>query len=197
LDRAFSRAKLTELLDTKTYSSIHLASHFVFAPGTERDSYLLLGDGDHLSLEDIKLDLRFDGVDLLTLSACNTAVGDDAPHGPGEGRELEGFAALTQRLGASAVIATLWSVADQSTADFMRAFYQLRDASPDLGKAEAMRQAALQMIRGRTELAPSDLRPRGGFHPLTPDPALPPEKLPTSHAHPYYWAPFVLIGNWR
>ena len=77
---------------------IHLASHFVLQPGKAADSYLLLGDGGRLSLADFdQRGLRFNNVDLLTLSACDTA----APAG-GDGREVEGLGTIAQRRGAGA-----------------------------------------------------------------------------------------------
>jgi len=78
-------------------------------------------------------ELTFDNVDLLTLSACQTAVGN--------GSEVEGLAMVTQGKGAKAVMATLWSVADSSTAQIMAAFYRLKKEQPSLSKAEALRQA--------------------------------------------------------
>ena len=64
-----------------------------------------------------------------------------------DGREVEGFGALAQNLGAGAVLATLWPVADESTGLFMQSFYALRAGSPELSKAEALRQVQLQLER--------------------------------------------------
>ncbi|MFO0745902.1 MAG: CHAT domain-containing protein [Myxococcota bacterium] len=221
LDDAFSRESLAEILDTHRFSAVHIASHFVLEPGTEADSYLLLGDGQKLTLEDIRYELRFDGVDLLSLSACNTAVGDE----PGaDGRELEGFASLAMRLGARGVIATLWPVADKSTGAFMRDFYTIRQsglapsnlaavgARPDLTAADALRQTMLRFIRGTDALAAADLAPSGPAAPPSVAsaraigpldhaaaaalPAAPATPAPTDMAHPYYWAPFILVGGW-
>ncbi|MCC6625724.1 MAG: CHAT domain-containing protein [Deltaproteobacteria bacterium] len=200
MDDAFGHDTLGELLETRSYSAIHIASHFVFEPGTESESYLLLGDGGKLTLEDIRYELRFDGVDLLSLSACNTAVGGEG----GAGREIEGFAALTQRLGARGVLATLWPVADKSTGELMRALYMIvGGGTGGVTKADALRQAQLRFIRGKDTLDPADLVPRGprplvapaeGGSPPSPAPA--PTPAPVDRTHPYYWAPFVLIGNW-
>ena len=78
----------------------------------------------------------FTGVELLTLSACETGVGD--------GRELESFGEIAQRQGAKAVIATLLRVPDQSAAVLMPRFYQLRAT---MSKAEALRQAQLEILQ--------------------------------------------------
>lgn len=94
------------------YQLVHIASHFSFRPGNKTDSFLLLGDGSRLTLRQIRDSTNlFGDVDLLTLSACDTATGGCGA----DGREVEGFGVLAQRLGAAAVIATLWPVADAST----------------------------------------------------------------------------------
>lgn len=210
LDDAFSRESLTTLLEEKHYSAIHIASHFVLGAGGESESYLLLGDGQKLTLEDIRYDMRFDGVDLLSLSACNTAVGDKAS----DGREIEGFASLALRLGARAVLATLWPVSDASTGLFMRTLYRLIKADPKRSRAEVLRLAMLAFIHGDVALptAAPDAGGRG-TKPLS----LVANKVAGFAAgaaagtaaaatvvakaidltHPRYWAPFVFIGNWR
>jgi len=77
-----------------------------------------------LSLAQIKtLPNIFSGVDLLTLSACNTATGGTGANG----KEVEGFGVLAQRQGAKSVIASLWPVADSSTKVLMQEFYRLRE----------------------------------------------------------------------
>jgi len=214
LDDAFSRASLTALLEEKRYSTIHIASHFVLGPGGESESYLLLGDGQKLSLEDIRYDLRFDGVDLLSLSACNTAVGDQA----NDGREIEGFASLAMRLGARAVLATLWPVSDASTGLFMRTLYRLIKADPKRSRADVLRLAMLSFIRGEVSLPKAEPEPGGrGPRPLAlatanaaaivpfgaagvaagTEPPRAGTPVPIDLSHPRYWAPFVFIGNWR
>lgn len=162
LDEAFTAEAMVAL--RQRYPVVHIASHFRFRPGNETTSFLLLGDGSHLSLAQLKTFPNvFGGVELLTLSACNTAMGDAG----GDGKEVEGFGVIAQRQGAKAVIATLWQVADQSTKELMQTFYRLRETQAGITKAEALRQAQLTLLNGH------------------------------SFAHPYYWAPFILIGNWQ
>src|SRR5206468_7381725 len=84
------------------------------------------------------------GVYLLTLSACNTAIGGRGT----DGKEVEGLAVLAHRQGAKAVLATLWPVADGSTQEVMQIFYRLRATTPGLSKAEALRQAQLRLLAG-------------------------------------------------
>jgi CHAT domain-containing protein len=124
LDQAFTENALRDGLD-QSYPIIHVASHFQFTPGSMDDSFLLLGDGTHLTLGQIKTKLNFSSVELLTLSACETALGDDsASH---HGVEVEGLGAIAQQAGAKAVLATLWPVADASTAALMRTLYQAQN----------------------------------------------------------------------
>ena len=141
---------------------VHIASHGVFG-GSAASSYLLAYD-DLLTLDTLQTLLRSDAsrrqpIELLTLSACQTAEGNErAPLG------LSG-AALKAR--ARAVLGTLWPVDDAATVRLMQAFYREWLAQPEAGKAAALRSAQLALLRNR------DTR------------------------HPYYWAPFALIGNWR
>lgn len=145
------------------FSVLHIASHFAFSPGTEANSYLLLGDGAKLTLGDIRKEqFRFDGTELLTLSACETGLGGGyAP----DGKEIEGFAVVAQHQGAKSVLATLWKVEDKSTSLLMADMYAQKLKGKT--KIEALHQAQL------------DLKQR-------------PE-----YSHPYYWAPFILMGNWQ
>jgi tetratricopeptide (TPR) repeat protein len=106
--------------------------------------------------------------DLVVLSACETGLGKVVS---GEG--VVGLARAFMYAGSPSVCVSLWKVPDRPTADFMEVFYRFllpghREDGSALGKAEALRQAQLEAI----EL--------GG---------------PT--AHPYFWAPFVLLGEWR
>jgi CHAT domain-containing protein len=162
LDEAFSANRLREA-SRQGFELLHVASHFRFSPGTEVNSYLLLGDGQHLTLGDIReKGYRFDHVDLLTLSACDTALGGGRDE---KGREIEGFGVIAQQQGAKAVLATLWPVADRSTAELMSDLYRRRQTL-SLSKAEALRQSQVALLEGK-------------------------------YAHPFYWAPFILMGNWK
>ena len=185
LNSAFDRDTLTELLEAG-YPVVHIASHFHFRPGTEADSYLLLGGAQRLTLAEFRLGaFPLDQVDLLTLSACDTAVGSADT----DGREVEGFAVLAQRQGARSVMATLWAVADASTGLLMAEFYRLR-SEQGMNKAEALRGAQQALQTGRTDTAslPADVA-RGLRQPER-------ASAQPGFTHPYYWAPFVLMGNW-
>lgn len=179
LDGGFDERSLRRTLLRKP-QVLHIASHFNLLPGREDDSFLLLGDGSHLPLSKIRTTraLRFQGVDLLTLSACQTARG-------GDGSEIDGFAATAQLNGAGAVMASLWPVSDAATPVLMRDFYAgLMEGGLD--KAEALRAAQIAMLRG-------DAQGAGGTRAAQ---ALEAPVAPQGFAHPYYWSAFVLMGNW-
>jgi CHAT domain-containing protein/Tfp pilus assembly protein PilF len=190
LDEQFTESSMRETL-FKRHPVVHIASHFRFQPGDESKSFLLLGDGAHLSLAELKtLPNLFGGVQLLTLSACNTALGD--------GTEVEGFGTLAQRQGAKAVVASLWPVADNSTSLMMREFYRIRESTPGITKLEALREAQLELLRGVAKFESNQSR-RGDLYSIEGDKVLPlfkGEAGPSPYAHPYYWAPFFLMGNW-
>jgi CHAT domain-containing protein len=193
LDGQFTERSLHEGLD-QDFPVIHIASHFQFVPGDAAKSFLLLGDGTHLSLADIKTGVEFGNVELLTLSACETAIGGGADS---HGMEVEGLGEVAQEQGAKAVLASLWPVADKSTALLMRSLYHLHQQN-HLTKAEALQQAQLALLHGSAATGADGDVDRGA-HSLgasaptigtfKADPAAP-------FAHPYFWAPFILMGNW-
>jgi CHAT domain-containing protein len=186
LDDGFTENALLSSAGGK-YQLMHIASHFVFSPGTESNSYLILCDGSKLYLDEIrKKPFNFNGVSLLTLSACSTAMGGGVD---ADGREIDGFAAIANRKGAKSIMASLWPVADHSTSILMKRFYANISTSK-LGKAESLRQAQLDLLYGRASLYenifPSQSIPiKKTFEALTLKP----------HSHPFYWAPFILMAN--
>jgi tetratricopeptide (TPR) repeat protein/CHAT domain-containing protein len=217
LDENFTQSSFTGALEL--YPIIHIASHFKFQPGNDRDSFLLLGGGEHrrFTVEQLR-SVSLSKAELITLSACNTAKpgGEQA-----NGVEVESFSAVAQAIGAHSVTATLWSVADPSTRDFMVKFYGFY-ARDGMTKIAALRQAQLALLNGDGS-APGGVRhPADKTQPQSAS-ALPnagsvaeprrdtvgpqdagQEEAPPYHtdaarpyAHPYYWAPFVLFGNWR
>ena len=198
---------------------VHISSHFAFRPGDDSRSFLLLGDGNALTLSEMKKQPNlFAGVDLLTLSACNTA----ATQADANGREIDGFAELAQRLGANAVMATLWQVSDASTPWLMRDFYENKKSNANMTKIEALQKAQLALINGTAEtkelpganksdqanntkivvVPDSEKRDadktRSDLIVLGESKAA---KFKTDgeklFAHPYYWSPFVIYGNWK
>ncbi|MBL8203208.1 MAG: CHAT domain-containing protein, partial [Blastocatellia bacterium] len=195
LDEAFTQeSMLMGLREQNTV--VHIASHFQFQPGNETNSALLLGDGKFLSLAQIKTFPNvFSGVELLTLSACNTATGGSGANG----KEIEGFGALAQRQGAKAVVASLWPVADRSTKNLMQEFYRLREAKDETTKVEALHQAQIKLLHGALQMTGETMAARALIHEEDKTANLPKFKIDPKapYAHPYYWAPFILIGNWK
>ena len=197
LDKEFTERAFADALG-RNYSLVHIASHFSFLPGNADQSFLLLGDSTALTLESLRTsdDFDFKGVELLTLSACNTGVGTTGA----DGKEVEGFGAVAQERGAKAVLATLWPVADESTRKLMTRLYRIYATTDTVNKAEALRQAQISLLRGEeggvsasgdrrsTEAVTAVEKPE--LLPYKPDPRAP-------FSHPFYWAPFILIGNWR
>jgi len=202
LDESFTKDSFRAALRQR-YSLVHIASHFMFQPGNETDSFLLLGGADtqnnRLTIAELKR-LSFEGVDLLTLSACETAMGGEKANGV----EVESFGVLAQRQGAESVMATLWPVADVSTPILMREFYRLRETNLGMTKVEALREAQLSLLRGNDKNSGNNDTHAGRGVTLIRDNAAPvagsrPFKLNSNapYAHPFYWAPFILIGNWK
>jgi CHAT domain-containing protein len=164
-NQQFDRGELRHLLgagnDQVPATAVHLATHY-----SVDKSLLLLGNKEVLPLNQlVAMDLRLGRYDLLTLSACDSAVG---------GAGVESLAGLLQEKGAKAVLATLWSVQDEGTAKLMVEFYRRRGEQRQVTKAEALRQAQQALLQGKVKSSDAKLDLR----------------------HPYFWAPFVLMGNW-
>jgi CHAT domain-containing protein len=129
----------SELQET-SYSIVHLATHGEFSrKGGE--SYVLTYDG-RLDMDDLQqymsmTTFREQPIELLTLSACQTAAGDD--------RAALGLAGIAVKAGARSALATLWFINDQASAVLVSEFYsQLQD--PSLSKAKALQQAQLKLL---------------------------------------------------
>jgi CHAT domain-containing protein len=172
---------------------VHIASHFVFRPGDGQKSYLLLagkesaGTGYALTQADFSSNPNLDMSDteLLTLSACETGLTGSARNGI----EVDGLGTTAQLKGAKAVKSSLWEVNDSSTGELMAGFYH-RWASGEgkVSKAAALREAQLDLLLGKVKLRADSSA--GGLGFSNPD-------APAGFAHPYYWAPFILMGNWQ
>ncbi|KAM3090428.1 CHAT domain-containing protein [Phormidesmis sp. 146-35] len=170
LNQSFTRTQLEGQVESVPFPIVHLATHGQFSSEAEK-TFLLTWDG-RINVKEF--DQLLEGrnrrdrspIELLILSACQTATGDK--------RAALGLAGVAVRSGARSTIATLWSVQDNSTAILMAQLYEeLRQ--PGMTIAEALRQAQLKVLRGSGEPASR-----------TPD-----------YQQPFYWAPFVLVGNWQ
>jgi CHAT domain-containing protein len=195
LDRAFTRNSLRDNLIG--HQILHIATHGEFIPGRRDESFLILGTGEKLRVAEINdMQQVFQDIKLVVLSACQTALGEPDQ----DGIEVNGIAYYFLNSGASAVMASLWNVNDASTSQLMQQFYHHLTASPQTGtqpktKAEALRNAQISMITGNSEALEDTQRRLFGARlrdrPLSDIPAPGGDRL----SHPYYWSPFILIGN--
>ncbi|MEY3302935.1 MAG: hypothetical protein RLZZ139_1308 [Cyanobacteriota bacterium] len=161
IDNSFTKSNIASMLTSFPFPIIHLATHGNFSSEAE-DTYLLTYDGK-MTIDNLNQLLRSNNlsstqpVEILILSACQTALGDK--------RAALGLAGMAIRAGARSTIASLWSVNDEATSQFMIALYQSL-ASGNVTRAESLRLAQQSLIKDKV------------------------------HSHPYYWAPFILLGNW-
>lgn len=190
LNQDFNRATILPQMRSNTV--VHLATHAAFVSGQPESSFILLGNGERITLQDIR-SWNLPNVDLVVLSACETGLGGQL----GNGEEILGFGYRMQRTGARAAIASLWQVSDGGTQVLMNAFYDhlLTGSS----KTAALQAAQIDLIRGTATV---DINRDRGIAVQFTDEAdntvdanrSTPAPAPTLE-HPYYWAPFILIGN--
>ncbi|MGL5080111.1 MAG: CHAT domain-containing protein [Microcoleaceae cyanobacterium] len=143
LNEAFSLPALTAQINSAPFQIVHLATHGQFSSQAEK-TFILASDGP---INIIQLDTLFrsreqnqtQAIDLLVLSACETA--------PGDNRAVLGLAGMAVRAGARSTIASLWSLNDASAVEFVGHFYEhlVKGAS----RAEALRQAQLAFLQDR------------------------------------------------
>jgi len=149
------------------YDIIHFATHGVLSKSALA-SHLKMAKGP-LTVDDI---VRFSDLEgktgLVVLSACEAAL----EHGNRAGDEFISLARAFGAAGAPAIVASLWQVDDKATSELMATFYAHLRKSPQVDTLEALRQAQLHVLR----------REEDGLRP---------------YQHPGYWAPFVLIGDFR
>jgi CHAT domain-containing protein/tetratricopeptide (TPR) repeat protein len=164
IDANFTDLQFRTSVKNSTVPIVHLATHGEFS--SDRDStFLLATDGagklTTIGLDELSTSLARDDLDnpleLLILSACQTAAGDD--------RAALGIAGVALRSGARSTIASLWSVDDQATSILMQKLYE-QVKTQKVTRSEAIRTAQIMLLK---------------------DP---------KYRHPYYWAPFILVGNW-
>ncbi|NEO83877.1 MAG: CHAT domain-containing protein [Spirulina sp. SIO3F2] len=182
LNAAFTYKNLQQARRETSYPIVHLATHSQFQAGTPANSYIQLWD-QQLSLDDIhRLDWQSPLVELLVLSACETAFGDaDA--------EL-GFVGLSVSTGAKSAIGSLWTVSDMGTLGLMAQFYQeLRSRD----RAQALQQAQLAMSRAQIHIQDKQLQLSNQQSVGLSADLL--NVAPSDFSHPFYWAAFTLVGS--
>ena len=191
LNQEFTITNFRNQNRSKAFAIIHLGTHAEFKPGDRNQSYIEFFDNRLSMSQLVQLsdELGWSSsttypVELLVLSACQTALGD---------RDAElGFAGLAVAAGVKSVLASLWNVSDLGTLGLMGQFYQ--EYGQSANKAEALRQAQLAMLRGQVRVENGKMILENGE-----TIALPPEfpKGTLDLSHPYYWSSFTLIGNWN
>ena len=170
IDEKFTEINIQDKINSEPFNIVHIATHGQFSSIPDRtfilawDKPINVRDFDKL-LQSENLQRSDRAIELLVLSACQTAVGDQ--------RAALGLAGVAVRAGARSVLGSLWRVHDASTTELMKQFYQqlLQSKSSQLRKAEALRQVQIKFIKGEIE--------------------------PNSNYNiPYYWSPFIIVGNW-
>ncbi len=162
LNQNFTRDRLQQELDRNAYPILHIATHGEFGAEPE-DTFLVTGDAQKMTINDLDQIFRstkaVNQVDLLTLTACQTAAGDD--------RSALGLAGVAIQAGAKSALASLWFIDDATTAKIAAQFYANLRNNLQMSKAEALQAAQIDVIQSAG-----------------------------TTAHPAYWAPFILIGDW-
>ena len=168
LNQEFTASSIEEQLQAG-FPVVHLATHGIFSSDPQQ-TFIVAGDRDIIDINTLSTLLNSSSIkpELIVLSACDTAAGDE--------RAVLGLAGVAVRSG-STTIASLWSVDDASTAKLMSQFYR-EFKNRATKKVDALQQAQLSAIES-----------------LRTNPSLP--ELNQLPPHPYYWAPYVLVGNWQ
>ncbi len=181
LNQGFTIDNLRRQLVSRFYAIVHLATHAEFKPGQPENSYIQFWDSQLKLNQMDQLNWKNPPIELLVLSACQTAVGD-------KDAEL-GFAGLAFQSGVKTALASLWYVSDTGTLGLMSEFYQqLKTTST---KAKALQKTQIRMLKGEVRLQQGELLLSRGKIYLTPGIVQEVNDL----SHPYYWAAFTLIGS--
>lgn len=155
----FTQSTLQSEIHSKDFPIVHITSHGIYSSDPEQ-TFILAWDTLINIRQFNKLirsgETKNTDIELLVLSACQTAKGDK--------RSALGIAGVAAQAGARSTVATLWLVDASSTAELMKEFYTGLKAG--LPKAEALRQAQIALSNN------------------------------SQYSHPYYWAPFILVGSW-
>jgi len=144
------------------------------------------GDDGRLTVSEIfDLDIK---ANLVTLSACDTALARGEWQTFPQGDDLIGLSRAFIHAGTPSILASLWKVSDDSTVELIGDFYRnLRSMS----KAEALRRAQLRLLGSSAGSVGG--QKTGKVSPSTPNR----DTMPAEWAHPFYWAPFILVGDWK
>jgi CHAT domain-containing protein len=185
LDDKFTLNALQHSLSNRT-QIVHVASHFNANGSSDKDVGLLMGNGEFVSIAKLMQDDRtYAGVELLTLSACETALSQS--NMAVTARSFDGLASLFARKGVSQVLAAMWKISDSSTAAFMKVFYIYRQAE---GLTSSEAQAATKKLFKRIDPVQQQYLAFKYPQVFTKDFI----RSLENYKHPYYWAGFVLFS---
>jgi CHAT domain-containing protein len=163
LNTTFTSQAIQTNIEASPFPVVHIATHGNFSSKAE-ETFILTWDG-RVNVKQIDRVLRTgelgrrQPIELLVLSACETAQGDN--------QAALGLAGVAVRAGARSTLATLWQVSDKSTSILIGQFYKELTENKDIAKAEALRRAQVYLLKN------------------------------SEYQLPYYWSPFVLVGNWQ
>jgi CHAT domain-containing protein len=140
LNQEFQVSRLEDILEQGRFPIVHIASHGRFS--SDLENTFILAFNDKLTLERLDqllgtLRFRDEPIELLTLSACQTAAGDD--------QAALGLAGVAVKAGARSALATLWYINDQASSELVAQFYRhLR--SPSVSRATALQRAQIYLL---------------------------------------------------
>lgn len=179
----FTLENLTKQVESQEYGVVHLATHATFESGDLDNSYIQLWE-QRMSLSHLgTLGLSQAEIELIILSACNTALGDP--------QSEYGFAGFAVHAGSQSALASLWPVSDEGTLGFMTQFYEQFANTPI--RAEALREAQLAMVSGQVGIRNGQVYgPNNAV--ISTIPALADSGY-WDFSHPFYWSAFTMIGS--
>jgi CHAT domain-containing protein len=187
LNREFTPSTLMVQAGDHQYSRVHIATHAEFLPGGPAASRLYSGTVPIPLSDFVKLRRDREGspLDLISFSACRTALGD-------ADTEL-GFVGLALQSGARSAVGTLWYVDDVATSAYFVQMYRYLDAG--VPKAEALQLTRQAFIRGLVNVqGDAVVGPDGDalIRGLTPSQQ---RRFERGFANPYFWAGIELMGS--
>lgn len=187
LNRDFTPEVLLEKASDPRYSRIHIATHAEFLPGGPSSSYLYSGVGPIplTAFNRLRLQRKGSPLDLISFSACRTALGDP-------NSEL-GFAGLAVQAGARSAAGTLWYVDDVASSAYFGQMY--RYLNQGVPKAEALQLTRQAFLRGFVHLDGDRVMGPDGAVLLSNLTKEQQRRVSDGLKHPYFWAGIELIGS--
>ena len=164
------------------FNILHFGTHGYLSPEAPMLSSILLANGEALTVAELA-GMELD-VELVVLSACSTALGQQT-----SGDEIVGLTRGLLGAGARAAIVTIWPVSDESTPNLMGPLYQnLKQNKPPAYALQAAQQHMLHSMITSQDNTPREIHLRDLAHRGVQ------RKQQRDYRHPFYWAPFILIG---